>query len=291
MAKKGGLGMGLDALFDDNSNDLQIKQTLRISEIEPNKNQPRRNFDEESLGRLADSIKEHGLLQPIVVRPINDGDYQIVAGERRWRACRMLGMTEVPVIIKKLDDFETAQIALIENLQREDLNPIEEAQGYQELMDKYGMTQEAVSKTLGRSRSSIANLLRLLNLPDEVKQMVEKKELSQGHAKALMALPKNLMLETAKKAANGSVTVRAIEKLAVQKQNVQIEKEKPQKKEDNYYKEMEIVLNEELGRKVKVDFSGKKGIISIDFYDKNDLLSIAEALTGQKIPKDYIYNR
>lgn len=273
MAKKGGLGMGLDALFSDNTNEIKTNQTLRLAEIEPNKMQPRTDFNEESIASLADSIKEQGLLQPIVVRPI-DGGYQIVAGERRWRACRMLGMTEVPVIVKELDDFQTAQLALIENLQRENLNPIEEALGYKNLIDNYGMTQDAVSKTVGKPRSTVANALRMLNLPDEVKEMVRDGEITGGHAKALMALDEDIMLDTAKKAAAGYITVRGIEKLAAKK-------DKPETKEkaDNYYKEMEISLKNELNRKVKVNFSGKKGTLTLEFYDKDDLLDMANKLT------------
>lgn len=274
MAKKGGLGMGLDALFTDNSNEIQVKQTLRTNEIEPNREQPRRDFNEESISTLADSIKEHGLLQPIVVRPLENGVYQIVAGERRWRACRMIGLSEVPVIIKDLSDFETAQLALIENLQREDLNPLEEAMGYNDLMEKYNMTQEAVSKILGKSRSTVANLLRILSLPDEIKEMLRDGKISVGHAKALMSLDEGILLETAKKASEGLLTVRDIEKLANKN-----EKEKPAKSRDSYYKEMEIGLKNELQRKVKVSYSGNKGTLTLEFYDKDDLSELAKKLT------------
>lgn len=273
MAKKGGLGMGLDALFTDNTNEIQSKQTLRLNEIEPNREQPRRDFNDESISALADSIKEHGLLQPIVVRPI-DGGYQIVAGERRWRACRMIGLSEVPVVIKDFTDFETAQVALIENLQRENLNPIEEALGYQTLMDKFGMTQEAVSKTIGKSRSTIANSLRLLNLPAEIKEMVRSGSISMSHAKALMSLDDDVMLETAEKAAAGYITAKGIEKLAAKK-----DAPKAEESRDSYYKEMELSLKNELGRKVKVSFSGNKGSLTLEFYDKEDLSELAKKLT------------
>ena len=172
MASKGGLGTGLSALFEDNKTNTDSGQTLRITEIEPNREQPRKNFDDESISALAESIKQHGILQPLLVRPYGSG-YQIVAGERRWRAARMLGLSEVPVQIKELSDLEAMQIALIENLQRENLNPVEEAKGYSELVESFGMTQEDVAKTVGRSRSSVANAMRLLALPNEVLEMLE----------------------------------------------------------------------------------------------------------------------
>ncbi|MDE7136894.1 MAG: ParB/RepB/Spo0J family partition protein, partial [Ruminococcus sp.] len=164
----GGLGAGLDSLFSDNTSAVQVKKTLRTSEIEPNREQPRKKFSDEAITSLADSIREHGMLQPILVRPLSSGGYQIVAGERRWRAARMLGLDEVPVNIRELSDSETMQIAIIENLQRENLNPVEEANGYNELIEKYGMTQDKVAKMVGRSRSSVANAIRILTLPEAV---------------------------------------------------------------------------------------------------------------------------
>ena len=214
MAAKGGLGIGLSALFDDNTTDSAASQTLRLSEIEPNRSQPRKKFDDESISALADSIKRHGILQPLLVRPYGSG-YQIVAGERRWRAARMLGMTEVPVQIREFSDSESMQIALIENLQRENLNPIEEAQGYFELMESFGMTQDEISKTVGRSRSAVANAIRLLNLPEKIRDMLEDGDLTVGHAKALMAFDdEGLMTEAAEKAWGGRLTVRELEKMA-----------------------------------------------------------------------------
>ena len=279
VAKKGGLGMGLDALFDDNSNDVQAKQTVRVNDIEPNKSQPRTDFDDESIAALADSIREHGLLQPLLVRPLDNGGYQIVAGERRWRACRMLGMSEVPVLIRELSDQETAQIALIENLQRENLNPIEEALGYHDLMESYDMTQEAVSKTVGKSRSTVANSLRLLNLPNKIKEMLRKGNITTGHAKALAAIDdEELMLSIAEKASNGQITVRGIEKIAAKKDCAE-EKQEIEKK-DSYFKEMELGLKNELGRKVKVNFSKNKGSLELEFYDKEDLSELAKKLTA-----------
>lgn len=285
MAKKTGLGMGLDALFEDNGSDLQGSQTVRLSEIEPNKNQPRQNFDEASIASLAESIREHGLIQPILVRPIETGGYQIVAGERRWRACRMLGMAEVPVIIKELSDFETAQIALIENVQRENLNPIEEATAYKTLMENFHMTQETLSKAVGKSRSVIANAVRLLNLPEVVQDMLKSGDISVGQAKALASIvDEKLLVELAEKASKGQVTVRGIEKITAEMDKGQ--KAEADKAEDkrikNYFTEMQLSLNERLGRKVKI--SGKnngKGSIIIDFYDRDDLAELAHRLTGE----------
>ena len=189
MARKSGLGKGLDALFVDNSTDhANGVVTLRISEIEPNKNQPRKDFDENALAQLADSIAEHGVLQPLLVRPMTNGGYQLVAGERRWRASKMAGLSEVPVVVQEMTDTEAMEIGLIENLQREDLNPIEEALGYRELIDSHQMTQDMVAQRVGKSRPVVANALRLLNLPDGVVKMVRNGALSAGHARALLSI-------------------------------------------------------------------------------------------------------
>lgn len=286
MAKHSGLGKGLDALFEDNTNESQGTQTLRLSEIEPNKSQPRQQFDEAAITTLADSIRQHGLIQPIVVRASGTG-YQIVAGERRWRACRMLGMSEIPVIIKELTDSETAQLALIENIQREDLNPIEEAAAYKELMDKYEMTQETLSKAVGKSRSTIANAVRLLNMPEKVQNMLKKGELTAGQAKAIAAAEtEEEMIDLAERAANGQLTVRAIEKLLAKKDEETEEKAEnsaEKRQQMNYLTEMEISLKETLSRKVKISSSdGKKGTITIDFFDQEDLSDIASKLTTGK---------
>ena len=275
---RGGLGAGLDSLFSDNSNDIQVKKTLRISEIEPNRDQPRKTFSDETISMLADSIREHGMIQPILVRPLSTGGYQIVAGERRWRAAKMLGLDEVPVNIRELSDIQTMQIAVIENLQRENLNPIEEAMGYSELIQKYGMTQETVAKMAGRSRSAVANAVRLLSLPEKVIEMVRKGEISVGHAKALLGLKsEEEIIEIAEKIVNNGLSVRETEKLA---QKNQTKKEDIQKtvRKDNYFVEMELSLHEKLGRKVKVDYSKNKGTLVLEFYDKEDLASIAEKL-------------
>ncbi len=285
MAKKTGLGMGLDALFEDNSNDTQTPQSVRLSDIEPNRDQPRRTFDEASITSLAESIREHGLIQPILVRPLENGRYQIVAGERRWRACRMLAMTDVPVIVRELSDFETAQIALIENIQRENLNPVEEATAYKTLMENFSMTQETLSKAVGKSRSAIANSVRLLNLPEAVQDMLRNGDISVGQAKALASVvDEKLLVELAQKASKGQVTVRGIEKLTSE---IEADK-KPEKsagtdrKLRNYYTEMEISLREKLGRKIKISSGrGENGSITIDFFDKNDLADITKMLAGE----------
>ena len=281
---KGGLGAGLDSLFNDNSNEVQVKKTLRISEIEPNRDQPRKAFSDEAITALADSIREHGMLQPILVRPISSGGYQIVAGERRWRAARMAGLDEVPVTIRELSDLETMQIAIIENLQRENLNPIEEAAGYNDLIEKFGMTQEKVAKMVGRSRSAVANAVRILSLPDRVLKMVKNGELSAGHARALLGFEdEEMLVATALRAADGGLTVRQVEK-AAQKSAEHTEEaatKASNKKIDNYFKEMELSLNESLGRKVQVEYGKNKGALILEFYDKNDLAALADKLAKE----------
>ncbi len=282
MAKKG-LGSGLDTLFMDNTNDIQVKKTLRTSEIEPNRDQPRKVFSDEAIAALADSIREYGVLQPILVRPLGTGMYQIVAGERRWRAARMLGLDEVPVNIKELSDLEAMQIAIVENLQRENLNPLEEASGYSELIEKFGMTQEKVAKLVGRSRSAVANAVRLLTLPESVQKMVESGDLSAGHARALLAFDdEELLIATAQKAAGGGLTVRQVEKIAQKSTEETPEKPASDTKIDNYFKEMEISLNETLGRKVKVDYGKNKGALILEFYDKDDLAELASKLAKEE---------
>ena len=280
---KGGLGTGLDSLFDDNSNEVQVKKTLRISEIEPNRDQPRKAFSDEAITALADSIREHGMLQPILVRPISTGGYQIVAGERRWRAARMAGLDEVPVNIRELSDLETMQIAIIENLQRENLNPVEEAAGYAELIDKYGMTQEKVAKMVGRSRSAVANAVRLLSLPERVLKMLENGDISAGHAKALLGFEdEEMLIAIANRAVDGGMTVRQVERLAQKSAEPDEAVQKTDKRIDNYFVEMEISLKERLGRKVKVDYGKNKGALILEFYDKEDLAALAEKLTVEE---------
>ena len=276
--KKGGLGMGLGALLNDNASEVQGKSTLRISEIEPNRLQPRKDFDEEAIASLADSIKDHGLLQPIVVRPYGRA-YQIVAGERRWRAARVAGLGEVPVVIKEFSDSEAMQIALIENLQRENLNPVEEALGYRELSEKYDMTQESIAEMTGRSRSAVTNAIRILGLPDEVLEMIRNGSVSTGHAKVLLALDdEKTIKELASQVADGVLTVRALEN-AVKSLKSEKKGKTPPKKTDTYFREMELSLKERLGRKVLIkNKSNDKGTLVLEFYNKDDLREIADRL-------------
>lgn len=277
----GGLGAGLDSLFSDNTNEVQVKKTLRTSEIEPNREQPRKNFSDDAIASLAESIREHGMLQPILVRPLSAGGYQIVAGERRWRAARMLGLDEVPVSIRELSDTQAMQIAVIENLQRENLNPVEEAGGYNELIEKYGMTQEKVAQMVGRSRSAVANAVRILSLPETVIKMIEDGRLSMGHAKALLGFDdRDFLLAVAEKACDGGMTVRQVEKILQQKSGTEPVKS-PKRHIDNYFVEMELSLKERLGRKVKVDYGKNKGTLVLEFYDKDDLKEIAQKLAGE----------
>lgn len=274
MAKKFELGNGFESLFDDNSVDLSVVQSMNPSLIEPNKKQPRRDFDSSSIDELADSIKIHGIISPIVVRPVGEGFYQIVAGERRWRAAKRLGLSEVPVIVKEYDDKTAMQIALIENLQRENLNPIEEALGYKQLADEFEMKQEDIAKTVGKSRSAVANSLRLLNLPDEIREMLSKGMLSTGHAKVLAGMDdEEAMIELATRACDGKMTVRDVERACSAMQN---KKEKPEI--PTYFKETEIAMRERLGRKVSISYGKNKGSLKIEFYNEDDLAAIAEVL-------------
>lgn len=284
MAKKKGLGKGLGELFIDNATD-ELGSTssvkLKLSEIEPNKNQPRKNFDEEALAELAHSIELHGILQPLVVRPMIDGSYQLVAGERRWRASRIAGLTEVPVVIKELTDAQVAEIALVENLQREDLDPIEEALGYKELTERYDYTQEEISNLVGASRPAIANALRLLTLPEEIIKMVSEKTLSAGHARALLTLEDDkAKIELAKFVIKEDISVRETERLA----RKQIKTEptgKKTKKRNPYYDEVELALSDVLQRKVRVTKSTKKGAIEIEFFDDEDLKKLIKIFDNE----------
>lgn len=229
MSRIKGLGMGMDALFTENESQERATRTLRITEIFPNKQQPRSDFDEESLAALAESIKQHGVLQPLLVRPLETGGYQIVAGERRWRAARMAGLEEVPVLIRNLDDRRTMELALVENLQRENLNPVEEAQGYRELMDNYGYTQEQVARIVGRSRPAVANALRILTLDEQTLKLVRDGEISAGHAKVLAGVEdKEYRAELASKVKKDMLTVRNLEELVKKPREEQ--REKPQRR-------------------------------------------------------------
>lgn len=283
-AKKGGLGKGLDALFMENLTDESSGlETLKITDIEPNRSQPRSEFDEESLRELADSIAMHGVLQPLLVRPTADGGYQLVAGERRWRASRMAGLVEVPVIIREMTDSEMMQIAMIENLQRENLTPLEEALGYKRLMDEYNFTQEEISKTVGKSRPVIANALRLLNLPEEVLELLREGKISAGHARALLAFKNQEdMLETARQIEPNDLTVRDVERLARKMNSEGNKKEVVHKKRDPFYDEVEIALHEHLSRKIKVNNTkNDSGILEIEFYNQDDLKELARILGGE----------
>lgn len=280
MAKKqSGLGKGLDILFQENIvSDSSGTSTLNINDIIPNKDQPRKTFDEAALQELADSITQHGVLQPLLVRPLATGGYQLVAGERRWRASRMADLKEVPVIIKELTDTEAMEIAIIENLQREDLNPIEEAEGLQALIDKCDYTQEQVAVSVGKSRPAIANALRLLRLPSEVREMTKNGTISAGHARALLSFENPaMMLEVAKNIVPNKLTVRDIEKLA-KRPETGARKQKSTARRDSFYDEVELSLSEALGTKVKVYNGRSKGTLEIEFYTLDDLKNIANRI-------------
>lgn len=275
------LGSGLDILFEDNAFESKDIKTLRMSEIEPNKSQPRTVFDEENIKGLAESIKEHGLIQPIVVRPLPNGiTYQIIAGERRWRACKLLKMEEVPVIIRETDELEATQLAIVENVQRADLNPVEEAMAYRALMDKYGMTQDRLAEVMGKSRPYIANLTRLLSLPEEALTALSNGEISVGHAKVLLSIDdKDSLIYALNTIISEKLSVRQTEKLAAELSKEDVEKETVSRNVKNYYTEMELSLKERLGRSVKISGKdGEKGKITISFNDKDDLSRIANQL-------------
>lgn len=281
-AKKGGLGKGLSAIFMENeSEDSTSTVTLKISELQPNREQPRREFDEKALAELADSISQHGILQPLLVRPFLDGGYQIVAGERRFRAARMAGLTEVPVVIRDLSDSETMQLALIENLQREDLTPVEEAMGYKQLMENHSLRQEDVSRVVGKSRPAIANALRLLDLPDDILELISQGKLSAGHGRALLSFKSEKEMEKAARlVATEDISVRELERLA-KRSNKALENSDVSKiyeKKISYFGEVELALKEHLGRKIKVNGNEKKGVLEIEFYGKDDLTYIAKLL-------------
>ena len=277
---KGGLGRGLDALFDDNSMEDASKSAvkLKITEIEPNREQPRKSFDDEALRELADSISVHGVLQPLLVRPLPDGGYRLVAGERRWRASRMAGLTEVPVVIREMSDSEEMELALVENLQREDLNPIEEAQGLALLMETYGLTQEQAAKRVGKSRPAVANSMRLLALPQDVLALVERGELSAGHARTILALENDeQIIALANEIIKKKLSVRETERTVKALLKGDVKREKRVKKRDTYYDEVELAVSQSLGRKVKVFLSsGNKGTLEIEFFGKEDLSKLMQ---------------
>lgn len=276
--KKGGLGKGLDALFVDNDTvDGGDTTELRISEIEPDREQPRRTFDDDALAELAESVAEHGVIQPILVRPLPDGGYRIVAGERRWRASRLAGKTTIPAVVRNLSEMEARTFALVENLQREDLNPVEEAAGYRQLMELGGFTQEQVAKQVGRSRPAVANALRLLSLPDDVLKLLEEGKITTGHAKAILSLSGDeLRSEVARRVAEEGITVRQAERMA-QKPAKQQAISLPQSK-DNVATEVELSLQNALGVEVRVKYNDGRGTLSVDFYSKEQLFEFANKL-------------
>ena len=280
--KKAGLGKGLDALFIDNSTEENGDKLVNINDIEPKRDQPRKHFDEEALKELADSIAMHGVIQPLLVRPLSDGGYQLIAGERRWRASRMAGLSQVPVVVREMTDEEAMELALIENLQREDLNPIEEAEGFKLLMDTYSFTQEQAAEKVGKSRPAVANALRLLALPKEVLDMVKEGIISSGHARTLLPLSdEKLIIKLAEEISQKELSVRETERIVKTLLKPKNEIVKKKSKRDPYYDECEIAIREELGRKAKINVSrGNKGSIEIEFFSKEDLQSILEALAG-----------
>ena len=298
--KRGGLGRGLDALYEDNSAAFPDEKAedgikmVRVSAIEPNRGQPRKEFDSESLSELADSIREHGVLQPLLVRrmpgaSLDEESYQLVAGERRWRAARMAGLSEVPVVVREMSEAEVLEFALIENLQREDLNPLEEAGGYQELIDTFGLTQEEVARKVGRSRSAVANALRVLKLPQELHPYLRDGDLTAGHAKALLTVKeRGKMLKLAEITIEQGLSVREVERRAARLNEASEEVELVPIIHDHFYKEMQLAMQNELGRRVRINpkYGDNGGTLQINYFSKEDLQAIAQVLgqiTGEKI--------
>ena len=275
--KKSGLGKGLGQLFLENSVDeLVANNTLPLEEIVPNKEQPRKTFDETALEELAESIRQHGVLQPLLVRPLPGGGYQLVAGERRYRASRIAGLREVPVVIRELSDVETMEIAIIENLQREDLKPLEEANGYKMLMDNFEFTQEEIAKTVGKSRPAITNALRLLNLPEDMQNMLERGEMTAGHARTLLSFKnEDQMKAAARRVTMEGISVRELEKMAKRANEEKPEKaDKPAKRRIRYYDEAELALRDVLNRVVHISGTKKKAALTIEFYGEEDLKNL-----------------
>ncbi len=285
--KPSGLGRGLGALLGDDV--LQAESTgslyLPISQVESCSSQPRKSFDEASLAELADSIREHGIIQPLTVRKLASGYYQIIAGERRWRAARIAGLQEVPVIVIEADDRKAAELAMIENLQREDLNPMEEAAGFQSLIETYHMTQEEAARQVGKSRSAVTNSLRLLSLTPAVRQLVEEGKLSAGHARALLPLSPALQENAANAVVAGGLSVRQTEALV---KKLSAEK-KPEKEPDpqrvDYAAEAQRDLTSRLGRGVRIVSGRKKGRIELEYYGMDDLNDLLEALALLQVHK------
>ncbi len=293
MAKKqSGLGRDLYSLFDDNLIDEKKDSgtTLKISDIEPRRDQPRKTFEREALEALADSIATYGVLQPIIVRENTSfpGSYEIIAGERRWRAAKMAGLSEIPVVILTGDELKMAQIALIENIQREDLNPVEEAAAYLDLIEKFGLTQEQVAKQVGKSRSAVTNTLRLLDLPDDVLELLKSGEISAGHARALLGLnDTETMIMLAQKIVSKQLSVREVEqlikKLNSPRQLVDDDEELLLEGVNHrkiYMKELERRLMETLGRRAKIAYTPKKKVLELSFDSDEDLETLLTAICG-----------
>lgn len=284
MAKRG-LGRGLDALLQPYDGQMvpsgrEAIQEIKITDIDPNINQPRKRFDEQKIMELAQSIKQHGVVQPIIVKP-NNGRYIIVVGERRWRAARLAGLTHIPAIVRDVDRRELVEIALIENLQREDLNPIEEAQGIRQLIEEYGLTQEQVAERIGWSRSAVANALRLLSLSDEIKSYLEDGRLTSGHARALLAIEDEQMrLMLAKKIVEKGLSVREVEQIVrdLKGRTGDKESKKASVNKPGYILEIEASLEERFGTRVQITPGKKKGVIQIEYYSDSDLERIVDKL-------------
>ena len=276
--KKRGLGKGLDAIFAENTDETtEGAVSVKISEIEPNRDQPRKEFDSEALSELADSISQHGVLQPLLLRPLLTGGYRIVAGERRWRAARMAGLTEVPAIIREMSDAEEMLFALIENLQREDLTPLEEARGYRTLIEAQDFTQEEVSKAVGKSRPAITNALRLLNLPEDIQGMLERGEITAGHARTLLSFKSQEDMRLGAQKAKDGASVRELEALA-KRLNEKNESLPKTPRKYQYFEEAQLAVGEYLNRRVKVAGSKKKGTLQIEFYGEEDLQNLLHDL-------------
>lgn len=285
--KPAGLGRGLGALMGDDA--LKTESTgslfLPLSQVESCSSQPRKSFDESALSDLADSIRQHGIIQPLTVRKLASGYYQIIAGERRWRAARLAELTEVPVVVIEADDRKAAELAMIENLQREDLNPMEEAGGFQALIELYHMTQEEAAARVGKSRSTVTNALRLLSLAPQVRQLVEDGKLSAGHARALIPLPAALQESAAHSVVSGGLSVRQTEALAKQLSADRQSKGKPPLSGPNYALEAQKELSYVLGRGVKIVSGKKKGRIELEYYGVDDLNALLEALAVLRLKK------
>lgn len=280
-AKNTGLGKGLSALLGDDFsiNPPAPASTLPISQVESYAAQPRKHFDEEKLEELAESIRQHGMIQPLTVRKLSSGYYQIIAGERRWRAARLAGLTEVPAVVIEADDRKAMELAMIENLQREDLNPMEEAEGYRSLVEQYGMTQEQAAQRVGKSRSAVANAIRLLSLTPKLRRLVEEGQLSAGHARALLPLSPALQEQAADTVLRSALSVRQTEQLA---KRLQAAWEKPPEKKPSpavdYVADAERELSSRLGRACRIAHGKKKGRVEIEYYGVDDLNDLLEAL-------------